>query len=129
MSVLEKLLISKIIVLQLVFSISYNPQYSACKSNAVSFFNDPGQNIQRIKLPMHANELSNYVYFIIPSKRTRDQLRQLLNFKSESNITIIFKVSSSSNINIMTKHFTQKWFGFMNLWTKNYLFLVGNKSF
>ena len=78
LSVLEKMLISKIIIMQSVFTISHSPVYMACKSSAYCFFSDPSQHVARINLPISLNELKAYVYFVIPSKRTRNQIRGLL---------------------------------------------------
>lgn len=64
--------------MQSVVTISYNPQYSACKSNAVCFFNDPSKQVARLKLPMGIDDFKKYVYFVIPSRRTLNQLQLLL---------------------------------------------------
>lgn len=77
LTAMEKILISRVVIMQSIFTV--NAQYSACRSNAVGFFNDPEDNLKRLKLPMHCSELVNYVYFVIPSPKARNQLRLLLN--------------------------------------------------
>ena len=56
----------------------FDIQHSAARSNAIAFFNDPGENIIRMQLPTNPSELISHIYFVILSQNTKKTIFSLL---------------------------------------------------